>query len=154
MKLTFIEGNLTNPDVIKLLQEHLHDMEITSPPESRHALNLDGLKATSVTFWSAWYDAELKGCCAMKELDAQHGELKSMRTATSARKAGIGSIMLEFLIEQAKSRGYKKLSLETGTQPLFFPAHGLYEKYGFNECEPFADYVLDPYSRFYTKELD
>lgn len=144
---------LEHPDVIKLLEEHLADMNATSPPESVHALDTSALKATEVTFWTSWQDEQLLGCAAIKELSPTHAELKSMRTTPAARNQGVASNLLSFAIEQAKLRGYQRISLETGSMSFFKPARELYKKYGFEYCSPFADYQPDPNSNFMTLEL-
>jgi putative acetyltransferase len=145
--------DLTGTEIIALISEHLQSMFDHSPPESVHALNLDGLKAPEITFWSAWEQGELLGCGALKELDCHHGEIKSMRTSTKHLKKGIASKMLANIIEEAKQRGYRRLSLETGSMEAFEPAIKLYEQFGFEYCSPFADYTEDPNSVFMTKEL-
>ncbi|UTZ34172.1 GNAT family N-acetyltransferase [Vibrio campbellii] len=145
--------NLERAEVIALLEEHLQDMYATSPPESVHALDLDRLKAPEVTFWTGWREKQLLGCAAIKELDEQHAELKSMRTMPSARGQGVASQLLIHVIDQAKQRGLRRLSLETGSMEFFEPARLLYEKHGFVYCEPFGDYELDPNSQFMTLEL-
>ncbi|MDW6004090.1 GNAT family N-acetyltransferase [Vibrio mangrovi] len=142
--------SLDDGAVIHLLEEHLADMYATSPPESVHALDVASLKATSVTFFSGWRHGELLGCVAIKQLSDTHAELKSMRTATSARQQGVASMLLQHMIEVAKGRGYRRLSLETGSMAFFEPARKLYEKFGFSYCEPFADYQPDPNSMFMT----
>lgn len=142
-----------DPAVVALLEEHLADMRLHSPPESIHALDLDKLRAPGVTFWTVWRDGELLGCCALKALDARHGEIKSMRAAMAHRGTGVGAWMLSFLLDEARRRGYARLSLETGTAAAFAPARGLYARHGFRDCAPFADYALDPYSCFMTLEL-
>jgi putative acetyltransferase len=124
-----------------------------SPPESIHALDLDGLKKPEITFWCAWEGEELLGCGAMKELSAEHAELKSMRTAKAHLRKGVARQILTHIIEVARSRGYKRISLETGSMDSFIPARRMYEDFGFEYCEPFADYILDPNSAFMTKEL-
>jgi len=141
------------PDVTGLLAEHLADMYATSPAESVHALDVGALKVPGVTFWTVRIDGTLLGCGALKELAADHAEVKSMRTATSARGAGVATALLLHLVEEARRRGYARLSLETGSQDFFAPARRLYRRYGFTECGPFADYVLDPNSVFLTHEL-
>ncbi|GAA6169568.1 GNAT family N-acetyltransferase [Sessilibacter corallicola] len=151
--MEFRLGTLENTDVQQLLNEHLLDMEKTSPPESRHALNLDGLKACDVTFWSLWNDGRVLGFGALKELSESHGEIKSMRTQSNARGQGLGAKILEFLIAQAKLRHYTTLSLETGSMDFFKPAHRLYERFGFEVCAPFGSYTEDPNSQFYTLKL-
>lgn len=145
--------DLSGADVAGLLAEHLADMHATSPACSVHALDLDALRAPEVTVWTARREGELLGCGALKELDRRHGELKSMRTASAARGRGVGSAILSHLLDVARERGYARVSLETGAQPFFAPAHRLYARHGFVACEPFADYVLDPSSVFMTLEL-
>lgn len=145
--------DLNGPEIAKLLVEHLQSMTLHSPPESIHALNLDELKRPEITFWSAWERDELLGCGALKELDGQHAEIKSMKTATLHVRKGVAKLLLEHMIEEAKRRGYRRLSLETGSMESFEPAKRLYVSVGFQYCEPFANYVEDPYSVFMTKEL-
>lgn len=142
------------PDVLALLDEHLADMYATSPPESVHALDPSALAAPGVTFWTARSaTGTLLGCAALKELSATEGELKSMRTATAARGRGVGAALLAHVVQVATGRGYTVLSLETGAEDYFSAAHRLYERAGFVPCEPFADYVPDPASRFYRLTL-
>jgi len=145
--------NLESPEVIALLEEHLADMYATSPPESVHALDVEKLKMPEITFFSCWQDAQLMGCAAIKHLDPDHAELKSMRTTPLARKQGVGSTLLQHVIGVAETRGYKKLSLETGAEDFFQPARNLYEKFGFQYCEPFNGYWDDPNSKFMTLTL-
>src|SRR5215813_6541447 len=104
--------DLTGPEVIELLADHMRDMHVHSPPESVHALDLEGLREPDITFWSVWKGDTLVGCGALKELDKEHGEIKSMRTAPEFRGKGAGKLMLRHLITEAKNRGYKRLSLE------------------------------------------
>jgi putative acetyltransferase len=144
---------LTGTEIIALLHEHLRCMAKVSPPESRHALNLDGLRKPEITFWTIWSGADLAGCGALKELDAQHGEIKSMRTAYEYQRQGVASQMLQHIIEEAKRRGYRRLSLETGAMQYFEPAHKLYASFGFTKCGPFGTYIEDSNSVFMTKEL-
>lgn len=145
--------DLSGNQVKAMIAEHLAGMFADSPPESVHALDLEGLKKPEVTFWCAWEGEELMGCGAMKELDSQHGELKSMRTASAHLRKGVARNILAHIIEVAKERGYKRLSLETGSMDSFIPARKLYEDFGFSYCGPFADYAPDPNSAFMTKEL-
>ena len=145
--------DLRGPEIIQLLNEHLQSMTLYSPPESIHALDLDGLRQPDVTFWSVWEQGGLLGCGAVKELDAQHAEIKSMRTSTQHLRKGVGAVLMDHIVKEAKQRSYRRLSLETGSHPGFAPARKLYERFGFKECGPFADYVLDPYSVFMTLEL-
>jgi len=147
------EGGLDDPAVLALLEEHLADMHATSPPESVHALDLSGLTAPGVTFWTARLDGLPLGCVALKELSPASGELKSMRTAAAARGRGVGTALLTVVLDEARRRGYREVSLETGTEAFFAPAHRLYRRHGFTECGPFGDYVLDPHSTFMTLTL-
>lgn len=144
--------DLTGPEIAQLLQEHLQSMTLHSPPESIHALDLDGLRDPAVTFWSAWQGTELMGCCALKELDPRHAEIKSMRTATGHLRKGVAARLMQHLLDEATRRGYERLSLETGSMAAFAPAHRLYARFGFEPCGPFADYVEDPYSLFMTRD--
>ncbi len=128
-------------------------MRSLSPPESVHALPLAGLRSPEVTFWSVWENGELLGCGALKQLDAQHGEIKSMRTASRHLRNGVARAMLQHILAEARRRRYRRLSLETGSQPGFEPARQLYAGAGFTACGPFADYIDDPNSVFLTKEL-
>lgn len=145
--------DLTGTQIIELIKEHLIDMASDTPPESMHALDLDGLKQSGVTFWSAWDGEELMGCGAMKDLGDGHGELKSMRTAKGHLRKGVAKQLLLHIVEEARSSGFKRLSLETGSQESFAPARTFYASIGFQYCGPFADYVEDPYSRYMTLEL-
>lgn len=147
------QDDLTRPEVHGLLQEHLDDMLATSPAESVHALDLDGLRGPDITFWSAWAGDDLLGCAALKELDGTHGEVKSMRTAPAARGRGVASGLLGHLVAEARRRGCTRLSLETGSDEFFSPAHRLYARHGFVDCPPFGDYRPDPHSRFMTRTL-
>ncbi len=145
--------NLSSREVIGLLNEHLHSMAQHSPPESVHALDLDGLCRPEVSFWSAWEGAELLGCGAIKELDTTHGEIKSMRTASAHLRKGVAAALLQHILSEAGKRRYRRLSLETGSAPAFAPARSMYERFGFVPCEPFADYVPDPHGVFMTRTL-
>ena len=146
-------GGLDVPVVTRLLEEHLQGMAVHSPPESIHALDLAGLKRPEMTFWSVWQDGDLLGCGALKELDARHGEIKSMRTAAAHLRKGVARRLMVYIIEEARRRSYERLSLETGSMEAFAAARNLYASFGFRECEPFRSYVLDPYSVFMTREL-
>ena len=149
--MDIIIDDLTGPEIHALLQEHLNSMKLYSPPESIHALDLDSLRQPEITFWTIWENGELLGCGALKELDSQHGEIKSMRTAERHRRKGAARAMLAHILSEAQKRGYKRLSLETGSHDAFAPARSLYASFGFAHCDPFADYVLDPYSVFMTR---
>lgn len=147
------EGGLDHPAVIRLLQEHLQSMHLHSPPESIHALDLDALREPGISFWSVWQAQELLGCGALKQLDDTHGELKSMRTATRHLHKGVASLLLQHLLEEARRRSWRRLSLETGSMEAFAPARRLYASFGFEACGPFADYIDDPNSVFMTRGL-
>jgi putative acetyltransferase len=145
--------DLSRPEIHALLEEHLQNMYAVSPPESVHALDLAKLRQPDITFWSAWNGPLLVGCGALKELDVKHGEIKSMRTPSALRRQGAGRAILSHIIEVARSRGYGRLSLETGSQEAFEPARQLYESFGFARSGPFGSYAEDPYSVFMTMRL-
>jgi putative acetyltransferase len=145
--------DLSGSEIYELLQEHLRNMALHSPPESVHALDIEALRKPEITFWTVWENGELLGCGALKELDARHAEIKSMRTSALHLRKGVASHLLNHMLEEAKRRGYNRLSLETGSMEAFEPARTLYANFGFTYCEPFADYVEDPYSVFMTREL-
>jgi putative acetyltransferase len=145
--------DLLRPEVIALLNEHLANMYALGPAESVHALDVTALKSPDVTFWTVWDDGVLLGCGALKELDPTHGEVKSMRTPTHLRRRGAGRAVLAQILAEAKTRGYRRLSLETGSMEAFKPAQKLYESVGFVYCGPFGPYKEDPYSTFMTLQL-
>ena len=142
-----------NPDVVALLTEHLADMHATSPPESVHALDVDRLAVPAVLFVTAREDGRLLGCGALRDLGEAHGEIKAMRTPHAARGRGVASAVLTCLLEEARTRGLTRVSLETGTQEYFAAAVRLYHRHGFTDCGPFGDYTPDPHSRFMTTTL-
>ena len=139
--------------VAELLRQHLDAMAEVCPPESNHALDVKALRSPEVTFWSAWDSDELLGCGALKQLDPTHGEIKSMHTASAHLRKGVAASILEHIIVAARSRGYVRLSLETGSMDAYEPARRLYRRFGFETCDPFATYVYDPNSTFMTLEL-
>lgn len=145
--------DLSGPDVAAFLQAHLDQMHALSPAESVHALDLEGLRAPGVTFWTAYDDDVLVGCGALKVLDARHGEIKSMRTDPARRGQGIAGQLLRHIVAEARDRGLARLSLETGSEEFFAPARRLYERHGFVSCPPFAGYVEDPLSVYLTLAL-
>ncbi|MGH8110000.1 MAG: GNAT family N-acetyltransferase [Arenimonas sp.] len=145
--------DLSGPEIAALLQEHLQSMKQHSPPESVHALDMDKLRRPEITFWTAWQHGELLGCCAIKQLDARHGEIKSMRTSSRHLRKGVAATLLKHLVDEAFRRGYERLSLETGSMDAFAPARKLYADSGFEFCGPFAEYIEDPYSVFMTRKL-
>jgi putative acetyltransferase len=148
-----VEDDLTGDAISAFLREHLTDMRSISPPESSHALDLAGLRAADITFWTVWEADNLLGCGALKAVNATSGEIKSMRTAPAHRGKGVGSKMLEHLIAEAERRQYQWLYLETGSMVEFAPARALYAKYGFRYRAPFANYREDPNSVFMEKAL-
>lgn len=149
--MEIIEDDLSGSEIAELLQQHLKGMALNSPAASIHALDLEALRQPDITFWSAWRDNELLGCGALKELDHQSGEIKSMRTAAAHIRKGVAAKLLQHIISISTARGYRRLSLETGSGAAFEPARRLYRQFGFEECEPFASYKLDPYSVFMTR---
>jgi len=150
-------------DVLQLLSEHLADMFATSPAESVHALDHSALAAPSITFWTAREEGTLLGCGALKLLasptgpamtpEARYGEIKSMRTAATARGRGVATLMLGHILKHAQARSLERVYLETGTEDYFAPARRLYTRHGFTECAPFAGYVPDPNSMFMELRL-
>lgn len=151
--MRIIVDDLSSREIAAFLDEHIQEMKSVSPPESKHALDLEGLRRPEITFWSVWEGDTLVGCGALKELDALHGEIKAMRTSVAFRQGGIASRLLHHILSVARKRGYRRLSLETGAMPFFTPARALYEKFDFDYCEPFAQYEEDPNSVFMTLEL-
>lgn len=151
MRITL--DDLTDPAVIALLDGHVARLRSISPPESPHALDLDGLRAPDVTFWVARDGDEVLGCGALTEIAPGHGEVKSMRTAPTAQRRGVARAVLAEILAEARRRGLSRLSLETGSADFFAPARALYAAHGFAECEPFGTYRPDPHSTFMTLPL-
>ncbi len=147
------EDDLSGSEMAALLQEHLADMARHSPPESIHALNLDGLRAAGVRVWSAWDGRSLLGCGALQVLDDRQGEIKSMRTARGHQRKGVAAALLQHIIVEARQRGYVRLYLETGSMAAFAPARALYARFGFRYCGPFGNYQADPNSVFMCLDL-
>ena len=148
-----VEGALDDPRVVDLLRTHVTRARAETAPGSAHALDLSGLRAPDVTFWSAWEGDAVVGVGALKRLSADHGEVKSMYTTETARGQGVGSAMLRHIMAAARARGMARLSLETGSWPYFEPARAMYTRHGFVECAPFGDYRPDPNSVFMTLAL-
>jgi putative acetyltransferase len=140
-------------DVRALLERHLAFANEHSPPENVHALDVDGLTRAEITFFGARRAGELLGVGALKQLDPGHGELKSMHTAATARGQGVGRAIVTHLLAEARRRGYRRVSLETGTMEAFAPARSLYAGFGFEPCEPFGDYPDSPLSACMTLPL-
>ena len=147
------EDDLSDAEVAALLRLHLDEMHQWSPPESVHAMPIERLRAPDVTFYSLWQGGRLAACGALKQIDPCHGELKSMRAHPDFRGRGAGRAVLNHLLGEARRRGYKRVSLETGRPEPFWPARALYAANGFAECPPFADYVADDFSICMTREL-
>ena len=138
-----IEGNFDNPEVKDLLIKHFIELRSVSPEGSYHVLDIDGLKDPTIKFWSLWEENALIGCGALKFLDKDHGEFKSIRVNDKFRKKGNGIKVINHLIEKAKELNIKKLSLETGAGNFFFPARKLFNQCGFKICKPFSHYKKD-----------
>lgn len=151
--LRIIEDDLSGEPIRELVALHLSGMHANSPACKVHALPVEKLRQPGVTFFSAWLDETLAGMGAIRELDANHGELKSMRVAPHWLGKGVGEAMLLHLLSVARTRGYGRVSLETGNGPAFAPALALYRKHGFENCAAFADYVLDEFSQCLTLRL-
>ncbi len=148
-----VQGGLDDPRVVALLHTHLTRARAERARGSAHALDLSGLRAPEVTFWSAWEGDAVVGVGALKRLSADHGEVKSMHTAEASRGRGVGSALLREIMAAARACGMSRLSLETGSWPYFAPARALYARRGFVECGPFGGYRQDPNSVFMTLAL-
>jgi putative acetyltransferase len=148
-----IENNFAEAQVNELLTKHFIELRSVSPKGSTHVLNIPGLKDPSIRFWSLWDGEDLIGCGALKLLDKEHGEFKSIRVADKYRKSGMGEKIISHLIDQAQQIGIKKISTETGAGEFFDPARKLFKKFGFKNCKPFAHYKEDPNSCYYTLNI-
>jgi len=144
-----IEGNFNNKEVDELLKKHFIELRSVSPKGSTHVLDIKGLQDSSIKFWSLWENDELIGCGALKFLDKEHGEFKSIRLADKFRKKGNGIKIMKHLIDETKKLNIKKISIETGAGDFFKPARELFLSYGFKTCEPFAHYKKDVNSVYY-----
>lgn len=155
-RVEIFEDDLSDGQLIELLELHRQEMLKHSPPENVHALDLDAMRSSDLTFWSARNTNELGiiACGAIKHLDTSHAELKSMKVSDAYVGNGVGRLMLDHLVEAATKRGYQCLSLETGTMDAFIPARRLYESRGFVACPPFADYFVDPHSMCMSLALE
>jgi putative acetyltransferase len=151
--MRIVEGDLDDPRVIALLEIHVTNARAQTAPGSAHALDLSALKSPAITFWAIWDEESLLGMGALKRLSDGEGEIKSMYTVQSVRRKRIASALLNHIIATARARGMSRLSLETGSWDYFQPARAFYKKYGFVECAPFGDYVLDPNSVFMSLDL-
>jgi putative acetyltransferase len=145
-------ADFADPRLVAFLRAHLDDMEPTAPPESRHALDLAALQAPHVRMWVATDPDGIVGTAALAVVEEGHEELKSMRTEPRARGRGVASALLAHALDDARSRGVERVSLETGAMAFFAPARALYARAGFEPCAPFGSYVDDPLSTFMTRE--
>ena len=145
--------DVSRPQVLALLEEHLRNMYEITPPEHVFAFDANQLKAPDVTLWTAWSGEVLVGCAALKELSPTGGEIKSMRTPAAQRRTGAGRALLNHIIDVARARGYRVLYLETGCQPEFVPAQTLYASAGFTRCGPFGSYRENGNSVFMSLSL-
>lgn len=150
---TIVQDDLRGDRVVALLDRHFRGMLENSPEGGTHFLDLDGLRRPDVTFWTVWEGAALLGCGALRELDPNHGEVKSMRTDDEHLGRGVGRRLLGHILSEARTRGYVRVSLETGSSEAFDAALRLYITSGFEPCGPFGDYTENPFSRFFTLEL-
>jgi len=148
------EGGLDHPQVIALLREHAEAMTAQSPEGMCHFLDLDALRGRDITFLSAWEEDALLGCGALKTLNEEAGEIKSMRTASSAQRRGVARDLLHHIEQLARAQGLRQLSLETGCGPAFEPALALYRANGFQEGDPFGDYEATAFNRYFHKALE
>ncbi|MFD6152030.1 GNAT family N-acetyltransferase [Streptomyces sp. NPDC060243] len=145
--------DLADPAIAAFLEAHVSQLRALSPPESTHALDLDGLRVPEVTFWTARESGEIVGCCAVKRIAPAHGELKSMRTDPTRTRSGVASALLRHALDESRRAGLDRVSLETGADDFFLPARTLYAKFGFRPCPPFGTYREDPLSVFLTRTL-
>lgn len=153
MGLTIVEDDVSGEEIRALVALHLSNMHASSPACKVHALPVESLRQPGVTFYSAWMGDDLAGMGAIREIDPAHGELKSMRASPEWLGKGVGEAVLLHLLDVARTRGYTRVSLETGQGPAFEPAIGLYRKHGFVNCEAFANYLLDDFSQCMTLPL-
>tara|TARA_B100000123_G_scaffold209068_1_gene158128 strand:- start:1203 stop:1670 length:468 start_codon:yes stop_codon:yes gene_type:complete len=148
-----VEGNFDNSEVNELLNKHFIELKAASPEGSAHVLDIPGLKDSSIKFWSLWENDKLIGCGALKFINNNHGEFKSIRVHDNFRNKGYGVKVIKHLINEAKRLNIKQISVETGAGEFFNPARKLFDQYGFTECEPFSHYKLDENSIYLTKHI-
>ena len=151
--VTIERADFAAPELAAFLQAHLDDLEPTAPPESRHALDLAALQRPGVRLWVARDSDVLVGTAALAGVGVGHEELKSMRTSPAHRRSGVASTMVRWVLDDARSRGVQRVSLETGSMAFFEPARAFYRKHGFVDCGPFGSYTDDPNSTFMTLSL-
>ena len=149
--LKSIEGNFDHPEVNKLLTKHFIELRAASPEGSAHVLDIPGLKVPTIKFWSLWESEKIFGCGALKFLDNEHGEFKSIRIHDDFRNKGYGIKIINHLIYEAKKLSIKRISLETGAGKFFDPARRLFKQCNFEPCQPFAHYKEDKNSLYLTK---
>tara|TARA_B100001057_G_scaffold291803_1_gene291889 strand:- start:64 stop:531 length:468 start_codon:yes stop_codon:yes gene_type:complete len=152
--LISLEGNFDNPEVNKLLTNHFIELRAASPKGSTHVLDIPGLKISSIKFWSLWENERLFGCGALKFLNKEHGEFKSIRIHDFYRNQGNGIKLIDHLISEAEKLGIKRLSIETGSGKFFEPARKLFKRCEFEPCKPFAHYKEDVNSIYFTKQIN
>jgi len=152
--MIIVPGDFDNPQLLALLRLHLAGMHANSPPGSMNAFDLSGLKASDISVYTAWRDDRLLGMAALRELDAVTGEIKSMRTDPAHLRRGVAAVLLDHILGVARERGYRRLSLETGSGPAFEPALALYRKNGFVDGEAFAGYNVTPFNQFLHLDLE
>ena len=152
--LKSIEGNFDHPEVNQLLKKHFIELRAASPEGSAHVLDIPGLKISSIKFWSLWEVDQLMGCGALKFLDKEHGEFKSIRIHDKFRGKGYGTKIINHLINEAKNLNIKRISIETGAGDFFAPARKLFNNCGFKSCPPFAHYKEDINSLYLTKLIN
>ncbi len=152
--LKSIEGNFDDKEVNHLLIKHFIELRAASPEGSAHVLDIPGLKVSSIKFWSLWENEKLFGCGALKFLDKNHGEFKSIRIHDNFRNKGNGIKIIDHLIEEAKKLDIKRISLETGAGKFFDPARKLFKRCDFKPCKPFAHYKEDINSIYLTKLIN
>ena len=152
--LKSIEGNFDHPEVNKLLTKHFIELRAASPEGSAHVLDIPGLKVQTIKFWSLWESEKIFGCGALKFLDNEHGEFKSIRIHDDFRNKGYGIKIIDHLIYEAKKLNIKRISLETGAGNFFDPARRLFKQCNFEPCQPFAHYKEDKNSLYLTKLIN
>ena len=145
--------DLRGPEIAALLKSHLEHAQVLSPPGTVNALDIDGLRVPEVTFWTVWDRHLLLGCGALKELDPEFAEIKSMHTAREHRGKGVAELLVRHILGVARERQYQRVSLETGTHAEFHAAHRLYKRFGFDYCDAFGDYMITEHNVCMTLEL-
>ncbi len=154
MSVRIVQGDLTHPCVVALLQNHVSSVRSSTARGSAHALDVAALSAPDIRFWTGWFGNEVAGCVALRRLTAEHGEVKSMHVAEAMRRRGVATALLCHVVTEARAAGLRRLSLQTGSWDFFRPAHALYARHGFVACAPFADYVEDPHSLFFSADIE